>query len=84
MARFLSLLPWNHAEAINAKSLWRTIIDPPVLLRSRETFIGGCPAGVCSIEAQIGTASRLHTRNRKSPQLTTGQRSPLAEFGSRT
>jgi hypothetical protein len=85
MARFLSLLPWNRAQAVNAKSLWHTFIDPPVLLRSRETSIGGCPGGVCSIEAQLGTAScRLHTWNRKSPRLTPGQRSPLAEFGSRT
>jgi hypothetical protein len=81
----LSLLPWNRAEASNAKSLWHTFIDPPLLLRRRETSLGGCPGGVCSIEAQLGTAtSRLQPTNRKSPQLTPGQRSPLAEFGSRT
>jgi len=83
MARFLSLLPWNRAQAINANSLWHTFMDPPVLVQSRETSIGGCPGGVCSIEAQLGAAtSRLQTTNRKSPQLTPGQRSPLAEFGS--
>ena len=85
MARFLSLLPWNRAEASNAKSLWHTFIDPPVLLRSRETPTGGCPGGVCSIEAQLGSAtSRLQPRNRKSPPLTPGQSSPLTELGSRT
>jgi hypothetical protein len=85
MARFLSLLPWNRAEASNAKSLWHTFIDPPLLLRRRETSLGGCLGGVCSIEAQLGTAaSRLQPTNRKSPQLTPGQQSPLAEFGSRT
>ena len=85
MARFLSLLPWNRAHAIHGKSLWRTFIDPPVFVHSRETSIAGCPGGVCSIEAQLGTASsRLYNWNRKSPPLTPGQRSPLAEFGSRT
>jgi len=85
MARFLSLLPRNRAEAINASLLWHTFVDPPRLPRGREPSIEGCPGGVCSIEAQLGTASsRLHTRPEKSLPLAPGQRSPLAEFGPRT
>jgi F0F1-type ATP synthase membrane subunit c/vacuolar-type H+-ATPase subunit K len=84
MARFLSLLPWNRAEAINARLLWHTFVDPPILPRSSEPSRGGCPGGVCSIEAQLGMASSRRDRDGKSLPLAPGQQSPLAEFGPRT
>jgi hypothetical protein len=55
MARFLSLLPWNRSEPISLGLLRHTFLSPPALGTTKQgTVEGGCPGGVCSIEAQLG------------------------------
>ena len=56
MARMLSLLPWNRTEAITADLLRRTFLSRPKLVDQVDSVSStGCAAGLCSIEAQVGS-----------------------------
>jgi hypothetical protein len=59
MARFLSLLPWNRSERITPALLRHTFLSAPAFGNELHgTAGGGCPGGVCSIEAQLGARHR--------------------------
>ena len=61
MARFLSLLPWNRSERITPGLLRHTFLSAPALGNAPQGVAeGGCPGGVCSIEAQLGARYRPH------------------------
>lgn len=61
MARCLSLLPWNREEPITLEMLVRTFLSRPSIDRpatdvtadAASIGTGGCPGGICSIEAQV-------------------------------
>jgi hypothetical protein len=56
MARLLSLLPWNRTEPITADLLRRTFLSRPRLpVRAVGVASAGCGAGLCTIEAQVGS-----------------------------
>lgn len=55
LARELSLLPWNRAEAHSWERMRRTFFSrpDPGRLKSSSSSVAGCAGGLCSIEAQV-------------------------------
>ena len=58
LARMLSLMPWNRTETITAALVWRTFFTPPVVGNAAHGLsVGGCPGGLCELEACVGARS---------------------------